>query len=103
MNPVQPALDGTIPEPTDYQTWADKVRPTFVRVARSRRRHWLTWQIRKEYGLDQAPDPAHDWGRFMTQLAADGLVQHDGFGYTLDRSVVNAWRGTRGARRGRIS
>ncbi|MEU8839989.1 hypothetical protein AB0D97_12780 [Streptomyces roseus] len=101
---TQGILDGMPdPEPTDYQTWAAEVRPAFVTVARSRRRHWLTWQIRREYKLPEAPDPAHDWGRLMSQLAADGIVRHDGFGHTLDRSVVNAWRGTRDARKGRVA
>lgn len=105
MTTVQGVLDG-MPEPDtsdDYQTWVETVRPTFVRVAQSRRRHWLTWQIKRDYKLPDPPDPAHDWGRFMTQLSADGVVQHDGVGQTRDKSLVHAWRGTRAARSGRAA
>lgn len=100
MTATQGVLEGMPqPEPSDYQTWADEVRPTFVTVARSRRRHWLVWEIKREYKLPEPPDPAHDWGRFTTGLQADGVIQHDGFGLTRDKSCVHAWRGTRAARR----
>lgn len=101
---IQPALDGTMPEPADdYHAWVDKVRPTFVQVARSGRRHWLSWQIKREYKLPEPPDPAHDWGKLLGRLADDGLIEHDGFGHTRDRSVVNAWTGTRAAKKGRVA
>lgn len=104
MTAIQPELDGTEPEPSDdYLTWAESVRPTFVKVARSRRRGWLTWQIKQQYKLPDPPDPAHDWGRFMTRLCADGVIQHDGVGQTRDKSLVHAWRGTRAARQGRAA
>lgn len=104
MTATQGVLEG-MPEPEqdDYEAWVDTVRPTFVQVAQSRRRHWLTWQIKREYKLPDPPDPAHDWGRFMTHLSADGIVQHDGVGQTRDKSLVHAWRGTRAARQGRAA
>jgi hypothetical protein len=102
---VQPALPADFPEPdlTDYETWAAEVRPAFVEVARSGRRGWLCWEIRRDYKLPDPPDPAHDWGRFLGHLADDGLIEHDGFGRTRDKSVVNAWTGTRAARKGRAA
>ena len=104
MTAQQGVLDGMPePEPDDYMTWVETVRPTFVQVAQSRRRHWLVWEIKREYKLPDPPDPAHDWGRFTTGLQADGVVQHDGFGLTRDKSCVHAWRGTRAARSGRAA
>jgi hypothetical protein len=105
MTIIQPSLpaDFPEPEPSDYDTWAAEVRPTFVEVARSGRRHWLCWEIRRDYKLPDPPDPAHDWGRFLGHLADDGLIEHDGFGRTRDKSVVNAWTGTRAARKGRAA
>lgn len=104
MTAVQPELDGTEPQPADdYPTWVAAVRPTFVTVARSRRRGWLFWQIKREYKLPDPPDPAHDWGRLATSLADDGVIQHDGVGQTRDKSLVHAWCGTRAARLGRVA
>lgn len=108
MTITQPALDGTVPPPPrrqieDYMEWVAEIRPTFVQVARSRRRHWLSWQIKHEYKLPDPPDPAHDWGRFLGHLADDGLIEHDGTGHTRDKSLVNAWTGTRAARKGRVA
>ncbi|MGW6872855.1 hypothetical protein ACWGHA_11030 [Streptomyces xanthophaeus] len=104
MTPIQPALDGTIPPPvSDFETWAATVRPTLVQVARSHRRHWLIWEIKREFKLPEPPDPAHDWGRLTTHLKDDGVIQHDGVGQTRDKSLVHAWCGTRAARRGRVT
>lgn len=105
MTAIQQPLDG-MPEPEpqdDFETWAEKIRPTFVAVAASGRRHWLTWEIKKEYKLPQAPDPAHDWGAFMSRLCREGIIQHDGFGRTADGSCVNAWTGTTAAMQGRAA
>lgn len=105
MTAIQQALEG-MPEPEpreDFETWAEKVRPAFVTVAASGRRHWLTWQIKKEFKLPDPPDPAHDWGAFTSQLCREGLIQHDGFGRTADGSCVNAWTGTTAAIQGRAA
>jgi hypothetical protein len=100
---VQPALDGTVPEPADdYETWVDTVRPTFVTVAATGRR-FVSWQIKHEHKLPDPPDPAHDWGKLLSRLHREGLIEPDGFGFTRDRSCVNAWRGTRAAREGRAA
>lgn len=113
MSLIQPAFDGArldAPAPSedrshidDYEAWESQVRPTFIKVAKSGRRHWVAWQIKKEFKLPDPPDVAHDWGAFIGQLSRDGVIRHDGYGHTADRSVVNAWTGTRAAVEGRVS
>jgi hypothetical protein len=102
---VQPALDGSVPKSRaqerieDYETWVDRVRPTFVDVARTGA-PFLCWKVAREHELPDPPDRDHDWGRFMASLHKDGVVRCDGFGHTRDKSAVRRWRGTVAAMKG---
>jgi len=101
---IQPALDGTVPQPAarrrveDYEAWVAEVRPTFEEIAAAGTR-FVSWRVKEQYRLPDPPDPAHDWGRLLGQLRHDGLLRYDGWSTTRDRSGVRAWRGTRAARR----
>lgn len=111
MTAIQPALDGTTPEPRvpasrrkveDYETWVEEVRPAFVTAAESGR-SFVCWRIRDEHELPDPPDRDHDWGRLAARLHREGLIRPDGFGLTRDKSSVRRWRGTAAARAGRAA
>lgn len=102
MSAIQPALTGlpdipgARPQRDDYEQWLDEIRPAFEEAAATGRR-FMSWQIKTEYNLPDPPDPAHQWGDAMGQFRRDGLIRHDGWGATRDKSGVRAWRGTRTA------
>ena len=111
MSPVQPALDGSVPEPRktraqqrveDYETWVELVRPTFVEIARTGQ-PFLFWKVARDHELPDPPDRDHDWGRFAASLHKDGVTRCDGFGHTRDKSAVRRWRGTVAAMQGRAA
>lgn len=111
MTAVQPALDGSMPEPAvpsarrrveDYETWVAEVRPVFEKVAATGR-PFLCWQIAHNNQLPDPPDRDHDWGRLMARLHHDRLIRTNGFGLTRDKSSVRRWRGTRAAQQGRAA
>lgn len=89
-----------MPEPpkTDYETWADTVRPTFETVAATGQA-FLCWTVAKEFDLPDPPNPSRDWARLIGTLHHDGVVRYDGFGLARDKSAVRRWRGTAAARR----
>lgn len=89
-----------MPEPpkTDYETWADQVRPTFEQVAATGQA-FLCWTVAKQYELPDPPNPSRDWARLIGALHHDGVVRYDGFGLARDKSAVRRWRGTAAARR----
>lgn len=112
-NHVQPALDGTVPEPPaarprseDYETWIAAVRPAFEAAAASGRT-FTTYEIADKRRLPEPPDPAHQWGRLMTLLREDGFIQPAGWACsprpTTHASGVRTWRGTRAARQPRAA
>jgi hypothetical protein len=106
--PVQPALDGTLPAPgqLSYAEWVDRIRPTFVEVAKSGRR-FTTFEVAKEYGLPEPPNPKADWGNATQMFARERLIEDAGTDRsarpTSERSRVGVWRGTRAAQAGRIA
>lgn len=94
-----------MPEPTapsEYDTWAEQVRPAYAAVAATGRR-FVCWQIARDHVLPEPPDRRRDWARLMGELHRDGVIDTDGFGYARDHSAVLAWRGTRAAVKGRAA
>lgn len=109
MTAIQPALDGTIPEPAtglSYAEWCDLVRPHYVDACRTGRR-WTCYEIAEEHKLPEPPNPRADWGNFTQSLARQGLAEHVGFDRTSrptgEKSAVAVWRGTRAAQAGRAA
>jgi hypothetical protein len=108
MTAIQPALDGTLPEPTDltYTQWVDRIRPTFVEVAKDGR-HFTTFWVAKEYDLPEPPNPRAHWGNAAQQFARERLVEDAGTDRSIrptgGRSRVGLWRGTRAAQAGRVA
>jgi hypothetical protein len=107
--PVQPQLDGTLPDPDDslsYQEWADHIRPAFVAMARTGRR-FTTWEAAKEHNLPEPPNPRADWGNATQRFAHEHLIEHCGYDRssrpTGEKSAVAVWRGTRAAQAGRVA
>lgn len=106
--PVQPALDGSVPEASslDYHAWVDLVRPAFVEAAHSGRR-FTSYEVAADHDLPEPPNPRADWGNLVLALVRDGLVEHVGFDRssrpTGERSAVAVWRGTRAAQAGRAA
>jgi hypothetical protein len=91
------------PQPaTDYETWANQVRPAFLEAARTGE-PFLVWQIARTHSLPEPPDRDHDWGRLASRLHREGVTRTAGFGLTRDKSSVRRWRGTRAAIDGRIA
>lgn len=112
MTHIQPAFDGTelaAPAPAksrrvaeNYEAWESEVRPTFVKVAKTRR-PFLCWQVAREHDLPEPPNQQRDWARLMTSLHRDGIVHCDGFGLARDKSACRRWRGTAEAAAGRAA
>ncbi|WP_333744093.1 hypothetical protein [Streptomyces ardesiacus] len=102
---VQPALDGTIPQPTpaeDFETWVDRVRPAFETAAASGR-EFASWHIKVAEHLPDPPNPKAMWGQLLHRLHDEGLIEPASWTTTRDGSGVRTWRGTRAARRGRAA
>lgn len=100
---VQPALDGSVPEPVeDFETWAERVRPAFVTAAKSGR-EFASWHIKVAEKLPEPPNPRAMWGQLLHRLHDDGLIEPASFTTTRDGSGVRTWRGTRAARMGRAA
>ncbi|WP_406123081.1 hypothetical protein OHQ89_12735 [Streptomyces canus] len=105
---VQPALDGSVPKSRiqeridNYETWVERVRPTYVAVAKTGQ-PFLFWKVARDHELPDPPDRDHDWGRFAATLHKDGVTRCDGFGHTRDKSAVRRWRGTVAAMQGRAA
>jgi len=108
---VQPALDGSVPEPRqtktqrqaeDYETWLAEVWPKFIAAAASGRT-FTCYEIADEHQLPQPPNPQAHWGRLMTLLQDEGYVRKAGWACsarpTVHHSGVRTWRGTAAARR----
>ncbi|WP_454367370.1 hypothetical protein [Streptomyces ambofaciens] len=109
--PVQPALDGTVPEPRktqtqqrteDYETWLEIVWPPFIAAAATGRT-FTCYEIADAYDLPAPPNPQAHWGRLMTLLKDEGYVRTAGWACTnrptAHHSGVRTWKGTAAARR----
>ncbi|MGW4222945.1 hypothetical protein ACWEG1_05760 [Streptomyces bauhiniae] len=104
--PIQPALDGSIPEPpaqaADYETWLDAVWPAFVAAAATGRT-FTTYEVVDAHRLPQPPNPQAHWGRLMTLLKDQGYIRTAGWACstrpTTHHSGVRTWKGTAVARR----
>lgn len=109
--PVQPALDGTVPEPKkttarrrveDFEAWLNEIRPAFERAARSNR-EFTAYSVADGNDLPDPRDPQSQWGRAMTILRDEGLIETAGWAMTnrptAHHSGVRTWRGTAAARR----
>lgn len=107
MPTVQPRLDGSVPAVTEltYLEWVDRIRPTFVEVARTGRR-FTTFEVAMEYDLPEPPNPKADWGNATQRFARERLIEDAGTDRssrpTSERSRVGVWRGTRAAQAGRV-
>lgn len=108
MPAQQPQLDGTLPEPNEltYTEWVDRIRPTFVEVAKTGRR-FTTYEVAKEYDLPEPPNPKADWGNATQMFARERLIEDAGTDRSSrpssERSRVGVWRGTRAAQLGRAA
>lgn len=107
MPAVQPALDGTLPEPAgDYASWRDLVWPYYVAACQSGRT-FTTYAVAKEHELPEPPNPKADWGNLAQALAKRGLAEDAGTDRssrpTSERSRVGVWRGTSAAQAGRVA
>ncbi|MGW5430396.1 hypothetical protein ACWET9_24770 [Streptomyces sp. NPDC004059] len=108
MTALQPTLDGSIPAPGQltYAEWVDRIRPTFVEVAKTGRR-FTTFEVAKEYGLPEPRNPKADWGNATQTFAREHLIERLGYEQssrpTGEKSAVAVWRGTRAAQAGRIA
>ncbi|MEU8525300.1 hypothetical protein AB0C77_06805 [Streptomyces sp. NPDC048629] len=111
MTTIQPALDGTIPDPPktatrqraeDYETWLEQVWPTYLDAAASGRT-FTCFEIADANNLPEPPDSAHHWGRLMTLLKDEGYIRTAGWACTerptANHSGVRTWKGTAAARR----
>jgi hypothetical protein len=100
---VQPALDGSVPEPCpDFDAWVEQVRPAFERAAATGR-EFASWHIKVDQELPEPPNPKAMWGQLMHRLREEGLLEPASFTTTRDGSGVRTWRGTRAARQGRAA
>ncbi|NUP35963.1 MAG: hypothetical protein HOY76_02805 [Streptomyces sp.] len=108
---VQPALDGSVPEPRktatrqraeDYETWLEQVWPAFIAAAATGRT-FTTYEIADTHRLPDPPNPQAHWGRLMTLLKDEGYIRTAGWACshrpTAHHSGVRTWRGTAAARR----
>lgn len=108
MPAQQPQLDGTLPAPTEcsYAEWVERIRPTFVAVAKTGRR-FTTFEVAREYSLPEPPNPKADWGNAAQRFARERLIEEAGTDRssrpTSERSRVGVWRGTRAAQAGRAA
>jgi hypothetical protein len=104
MTAIQPSLpvDFPEPEPTDFETWAETVRPAFVAAAKSGSK-FASWQIKVAAQLPEPPHPKTDWGAFVGRLRREGLIRRAGWTETRDSSSVRRWQGTRAAQQGRVA
>lgn len=105
--PVQPTLDGTLPQPAlDYHSWVDEVREAFVEAARTGRR-FTSYEIAKANELPEPANPKADWGNFVQSLVRDQVIEQCGWDETQrpggEHSGVKVWKGTRATQNGRIS
>ncbi|NED75316.1 hypothetical protein G3I51_23935 [Streptomyces sp. SID9944] len=109
--PVQPALDGSVPEPAkswarqqaeDYETWLEVVWPVFIAVAATGRT-FTTFEVADQHQLPDPPNPKAHWGRLMVRLRDEGYVRPANWACsnrpTTRHSGVRTWRGTAAARR----
>jgi len=107
---VQPALDGSVPEPAktrtqrqaeDYETWLAEVWPKFIAAATGRT--FTTYEIAAANDLPSPPNPQAHWGRLMTLLKDEGYIRTAGWACTnrptAHHSGVRTWCGTAAARR----
>jgi hypothetical protein len=108
MPAQQPTLDGNLPPATEltYLERVDRIRPTFVTVAKTGRR-FTTFEIAKEYDLPEPRCPRADWGNATQMFARQLLIEHCGYDRssrpTGEKSAVAVWRGTAAAQAGRVA
>jgi len=108
---VQPALDGSVPEPSktktrqraeDYETWLEIVWPKFIAAAATGRT-FTCYEIADAHQLPDPPNPQAHWGRLMTLLKDEGYVRKVSWATssrpTTHSSGVRTWKGTAAARR----
>jgi hypothetical protein len=106
--PVQPTLDGTLPESSQlsYAEWVDRIRPAIVAMARTGQR-FTVYEAAKEHNLIEPRNPRADWGNATQQFEREGLIEHCGFDRssrpTGEKSAVAVWRGTHAAHTGRVA
>jgi hypothetical protein len=108
---VQPALDGSVPEPSktktqrqadDYETWLAEVWPVFIAAAATGRT-FTCYEIADANDLPSPPNPQAHWGRLMTLLQENGYIRKVSWACTnrptAHHSGVRTWKGTAAARR----
>lgn len=108
----QPMLDipWDLPLPSgrrdDFEEWLAEVHSAFEQAARSGA-EFTTYDVARRHLLPEPPDPAHDWGRLMVVLHAEGLLVPAGWACSARPSVhasgVRTWRGARTAWLGRAA
>lgn len=101
---AQPVLDGLdVPTPAparpvsdDYETWIPAVWPAFERAATTGI-PFTAYEVADREQLPEPPDPAHHWGRLMTRLQEEGVIQRHGWTTsarpTSHASGVRTWIG----------
>ncbi|MFE9372296.1 hypothetical protein ACFYM2_21350 [Streptomyces sp. NPDC006711] len=112
---VQPALDGSVPEPKTTATrrqveafddWLDQIRPAFEHAAASGR-EFTAFSVADANDLPDPRHPQSQWGRAMTLFRDEGLIETAGWACsdrpTAHHSGVRTWRGTAAARAGRAA
>lgn len=102
---VQPALDGSVPEPAqsvDYETWLAAVRPAFIAAAATGRT-FTCYSVADANKLPDPPNRKAHWGRLMTLLRDEGYIRTANWACsdrpTAHHSGVRTWKGTAAARR----
>ncbi|MFJ2630908.1 hypothetical protein ACIO6U_02950 [Streptomyces sp. NPDC087422] len=98
----EPPTPSAVQRAADYETWLGAVRPAFEAAAATGR-PFTTYEIAHAANLPEPPDAAHQWGRLMNLLAAEGWIRTAGWAAsdrpTTRHSGVRTWRGTRAARK----
>lgn len=103
MTAIQQPLDGMPePEPSDFETWAETVRPAFIAAAQTGSK-FASWQIKVAAHLPDPPKPKTQWGAFVSILRKEGVIKRAGWTETRDGSSVRRWQGTRAAQEGRVA
>lgn len=116
MAAIQPALDGTLPQPApkankqqgtpermdNYEDWIDRCRPSFERAADTGE-PFTTSEIQQRYQLPDPPDPAHNWGHLALRFKSEHLIREWSTDRskrkTANKSRVAQWIGTPKAER----
>ncbi|MFF3998604.1 hypothetical protein ACFYX8_35510 [Streptomyces cyaneofuscatus] len=103
--PIQPALDGSVPTPTqaaDYETWLAAVWPVFIAAAATGKT-FTCYSVADAHKLPDPPNPQAHWGRLITLLRDEGYIRTAGWACsdrpTTHHSGVRTWKGTAAARR----